>query len=312
MTQTETPDRLAEVQALVRRHCTAMSTPTSLDFLTLYRCNNTTDPLLVVYEPRIYLIIQGAKTIRIHKRSFHYDQNHYLVATVDLPLSGRITQATPDSPYLAACIAFTPEEVAAIIAETSPDPGLDMPEHASLSLSPVTPDLLDVLRRMLLVLDHPTDRAFLAPMLKRELIYHVLKGDQRHVLYEIANTRSDASRVNRALSLMRADFMQDISPAALCALAGMGKSTFYRKFQQVTGLSPMQYRKHLRLQEARRLMLDENRLAADAGFAVGYESPSQFTREYRALFGLPPHRDISRIRAIDVARYRELNEAVWA
>lgn len=303
---------LAEVQDLASRHCPSMSTPTAIDFLTLYRCSNTTDPLLVVYEPRIYLIIQGAKTIRIHKRSFHYDQNHYLVATVDLPLSGRITRASPDFPYLAACIAFTPEEVAAIIAQTRLDPGLDRPAQGSMGLSPVTPALLDVLRRMLLLLDYPDDTDFLAPMLKRELIYHVLKGDQRHVLHEIADTRSDASRINRALSLMRAEFAQDISPTALCDLAGMGKSTFYRKFQQVTGLSPKQYRKHLRLQEARRLMLDENRMAADAGFAVGYESPSQFTREYRTLFGLPPHRDISRIRAIGVARYRALNEAVWA
>ncbi|WP_438381083.1 AraC family transcriptional regulator [Asaia sp. BMEF1] len=311
MMKQESTAQLEEVQALVRLHCPRKSTKTAIDYLTLYHSDTTTDPLLVVYQPRIYLIIQGAKTIRIHKRSFDYDQNHYLVATVDLPLSGHITRASPDEPYLAACIAFEPAEIAEIIAQTHADPGLKTPMRASLGLSPVTPDLLDVLRRLLLALDHEQDRDFLAPMLKREMIYRALQGDQRHVLHEIADQKSDASRINRALAFLRAHFMEETEMAHLPRLAGMSQSTFYRKFQEVTGISPVQYRKRLRLQEARRLMLSDDRLAADAGFAVGYESPSQFTREYKTIFGLPPHQDVTRIRTIGVERYRELNEDVW-
>jgi len=311
MSQQADATMLGDVQSLVRAHCPRKSTRTAVDFLTLYRSETTTDPLLVVYEPRLYIIIQGAKRIRIHKSSFDYDQNHYLVATVDLPLSGHITRATPEAPYLAACIAFTPEEIANVIAETRADPGLRSPLHTSLGLSAVTPDLLDALRRLLIALGNDDDCTFLAPMLKREIIYRALQGDQRHVLHEIADQKSDASRINRALAHMRAHFMEETEASALPGLAGMGRSTFYRKFQEVTGLSPVQYRKRLRLQEARRLMLYENRLAADAGFAVGYESPSQFTREYRSIFGMPPHQDVSRIRAIGIERYRELNEAVW-
>ncbi|WP_336763234.1 AraC family transcriptional regulator [Asaia sp. VD9] len=305
-----TSDTLASVQALIRRHCPRKSTQTPIADLTLYRCDNTTDPLLVVYEPRIYLILQGAKTVTIHKRSFHYDENHYLVATVDLPLSGHITRATPEAPYLAACIAFDPEEISEIIVRSGIQPDLNAPLAASLGLSRVTPDLLTLIHRLLRALDEG-EHGFMAPLIKQELLYRVLLGDQGHVLHEIADQKSDASRINRALAHMRAHFTEDTSPLRLPELAGMGQSTFYRKFLQITGLSPVQYRKRLRLQEARRLMLHEDRLAADAGFAVGYESPSHFTRDYKLIYGLPPHQDVARIREIGVARYREMNEDVW-
>lgn len=134
-------DLLDEIQARVRRHSPQKSNKTAIDFLTLYRSDCTTDPLLVVHKPRIYVIIQGAKAIRIRERGFTYDQNNYLVATVDLPLSGHITRATPEAPYLAACIAFDPDEIATVIAETHADPGLRSPERASLGLSPMTEDI---------------------------------------------------------------------------------------------------------------------------------------------------------------------------
>ncbi|GBQ83479.1 AraC family transcriptional regulator [Asaia krungthepensis] len=310
MTSDEISITLGDVQSLLLRHCRHKSTKTAIPYLTLYCCDNITDPLLVVYEPRIYLIIQGAKTIRIHKRSFHYDENYYLVATVDLPLSGHITRATAEEPYLAACISFDPDEIRDIIARTAARPGLNAPLATSLGLSRVTPDLLALVHRLLRALD-AGDHGFMAPLIKQELLYRVLQGDQGHVLHEIANRKSDASRINRALAHMRAHFTGEDTATALHRLAGMGQSTFYRKFQQITGLSPVQYRKRLRLQEARRLILHEDRLAADAGFAVGYESPSHFTRDYKAIYGLPPHRDVARIRAIGVDRYREMNEDVW-
>lgn len=306
------PSLLDDVQMLVSRHCPHKSTKAAIDYLTLYQSETTTDPLIVIYEPRFYIIIQGAKTIKIHKSCFHYDQNHYLIATLDLPLSGRITHATPDKPYLAACITFDPEEIARIIAETRTCPGPRTPSCTSLGLSPVTADLLDVLHRILRTLDNERDRDFLAPMLKREIIYCALQGEQRHVLHEIADQKSDTSRINRTLAFLRANFMDDTNAASLPELAGMGQSTFYRRFREITGLSPLQYRKRLRLQEARRLMLSDDLLAADAGFAVGYDSPSQFSREYKTIFGLPPHQDIRRIHMIGVQRYRELNEDVWA
>lgn len=302
---------LQVVQSLARAHATRKSTRTAIDYLTLYKSESATDPLLVVYQPRIYIIIQGAKAIQIHRSPFRYDENHYLVATVDLPISGHITHATPEKPYLAACIAFAPEEISRIIAETRSKPRLSRHPGTGLGLSKMTEPLLDVVRRLLLLLDNEADRQFLAPMLKRELIYRVLQGDQCDILFEIADCKSDVSRINSALAHLRAHFAEKMDPDLLPKLSGMGKSTFYRKFQGATGLSPVQYRKRLRLQEARRLMLDENRLAVDAGFSVGYESPSQFIRDYRAAFGLPPHQDVHRIRSIGLERYREINEEVW-
>ena len=304
-------DILPRIQRVLAALCPAKSYRTDIDFLTLYKTSRKTDPVLFVYEPRIYIVIQGQKEISVRDRRYVYNETQYLVSTIDIPVSGMITEASPQRPYLAMCLSFSPMEIFEVISGMGGPPETLLSPHFGMGLSELTPELLDALWRLLACLPEPSARRFLAPRIKQEIIYRMLHGAQGSTLCEIANYRSDLSGVNRAILYLRQHFRENFEISLLSELAGMSQSKFYQRFHDATHLTPVQYRLRLRVQEARRLMLHEGQRVAEAGFNVGYDSPSQFNREYRKLFGLPPHADIKRIRAIGMDQYRADNEEVW-
>lgn len=305
--------KLTDLQQAIARHCSQKVNKTAFDFLVLYRTETVTDPVLVVYEPRIYIVVQGEKILYLNDYSFTYNESQYLISTLDLPVSGRITRATAEKPYLALCISFSSLEIEHILKEnssfhTTPPPRTARP---AMGLSHITDDLLDNLLRLIQLLDDANDQSFLAKLYKMELLYRFLQGEQGHVLYEISRGQSDVSHITRAINYLRHHFQEQFEISTLVNIAGMSQSNFYKRFGELTGMTPVQYRMKLRLQEARRLMLSKNMNAANAGFLVGYESPSQFNRDYKRIFGRPPHADMKHIRTIGVEAYKNQHEDVW-
>lgn len=303
---------LAELQNLVLRHCTQPTVTTAIQELTLYRAEVVSEPIPFVFEPRVYVIVQGSKQVMLRDRVFDYDASHYLVTAVDLPVAGCITQASPERPYLALCLALDPAliaELLLVVNDTQVDPNQAC--IMGMGLSPLNSDITGPLLRLMRLLDQPEDIPIIKPLIVRELLYRLLQGDQGCALRQIATAGSNLSHINRAIHWISLHYAEPFDVARAASVAGMGLSTFHRHFRAATNMSPLQYRTQLRLQEARRRMVSENVDAAEAAFAVGYESPSQFSREYRRMFGRPPARDALCVRADQLAE-RGAAKAVYA
>lgn len=313
--------QLSALQDAVIRHCPDKVTHTAFDFLTLYRTETVTDPVLVVYEPRIYIVVQGQKILHLHEQPLPYGEGEYLISTLDLPVSGQITRASTERPYLALCISFSSTEMEQLLRESQSALSRQARKLAlrkensspisAMGVSRITDDLLDALLRLVGLLARNGDQKFLAQLYKKELLYLFLHGQQGHVLQETAHLQSDLSRINRAIIHLRHHFQERFETGTLVKIAGMGQSSFYKRFGELTGMTPVQYRTKLRLQEARCLMVHEELGAASAGFQVGYDSPSQFSREYRKTFGRPPQADLQHIRRMGVDAYTAQHEDVW-
>lgn len=270
---------------------------TALPNLTIFRAQGPTDSVPVLHKPAVCLIVQGAKRVMLGTEVFLYDAATYFVVSVDLALSGQVIQATPDQPYL--CLRFDLD----LYGINDLLFGLDLGEaegrEAGLGafLSPVTAPLQDAFLRLLGLLDRPADQPVLGPLIEREILYRLLTGPQGARLRQLARPGSRDARIGRAIGWIKANYRDTLRVAEVADAAGMSPSALHLYFKQMTQMSPLQYQKHIRLQEARRLILAEGMDAASAGFSVGYESPSQFSREYRRLFGAPPRRDTDRLRA---------------
>ncbi|MET0336812.1 MAG: AraC family transcriptional regulator [Caulobacter sp.] len=268
---------------------------TALPHVVLIRASTPTEPLLALHEPAVCLIVQGRKQVLVGDAAYIYDREKYLIVSVDVPVIGQVIEATPDAPYLCLRLDIDPDMVGALIMES----GQASPRRepvGGVAVSPVTPSLLDAARRLVALLDTPADAAILAPMVEREILYRLLTGDQGPRLAQIAMADSRLQQVNRAISWIKLNYSRPFSVDNVASEAGMSASALHQHFKTVTAMSPLQYQKQLRLQEARRLIVAQNMDAASAGHAVGYESPSQFSREYRRVFGAPPLRDAARLR----------------
>jgi AraC-like DNA-binding protein len=240
------------------------------------------------------LVLQGAKEVVIGGRRLRYDPACYFVATLDLPVSGRVVEASPETPYMSVSLALDRELLAGLLPAVPVADRADT-QAAAFAVSPVTAQLLDPWLRMLNLLDAPQDVPVLAPLLEREILYRLLQGPQGGVVRQIARADSRHAQVRKAIGWIRAHFDQPLRVAELAGLAGMSAASFHRHFKSATAMSPLQYQKNLRLQEARRHLIT-HKDAARAGYAVGYESASQFSREYARLFGASPARDAGRLR----------------
>lgn len=231
----------------------------------------------------------------IGDRSLVYDASSYLVVSLDLPLTGHIIEARPDEPYLCCKIDLDISALAdLVIAEGASTQG--EPPSPVLAVYPSDPDLVDATCRLVKLLEQPQSIPTLAPLIEREILYRLLTGPHRSTMRQLAAADSHLSQVSRAVALIRSDFKSQLRIGDIAAAAGMGESALYQHFKAITRMTPLEYQKQLRLQEARRLMLAEGASAGSAGFAVGYESPSQFSREYRRLFGAPPRQDVDRLQ----------------
>jgi AraC-like DNA-binding protein len=253
----------------------------------------------------ICFILQGFKHVAINDQRLTYDPSMYLISALDLPGIGQIMDENDGRPYVAASLVLDPA-VLAEVASTLPagrDPEL---QGVGIATNPMTTPLRDTLLRLLSLLDSPADIPVLAPMAERELLYRLLQGPQGRLLRQIARPEGALAQVRRAVGWIRDNRNKRLRIEALCEASGMSRASLHRHFLALTGLTPIQYQKQLRLQEARRLLLAGDHNATNVAFAVGYESASQFSREYARQFGAPPKRDLHKIwRTIGSAARQE-------
>ena len=270
---------------------------TAIPRLILYRASQVEEPMHAIYEPAVCVVAQGRKQAIAGEGVYVYDAEKYLVVSVGVPAVGRILEASPEKPFLCLALGLEPAAIAALMLESDMQRAAREQPGSALAVSTVEAELLDACVRLLRLLGSPRDIPILAPLAEREILYRLLRGGQTTRLSQIACAESRLQDVNRAINWIKRNFRAAFSVDALASEARMSPSALHQYFKTVTGTSPLQFQKHIRLLEARRLMRSHAVDAAVAAHAVGYESPSQFSREYRRLFGAPPIRDIAQLRA---------------
>jgi AraC-like DNA-binding protein len=264
--------------------------------LRLRRASAPTELGYGVSESAVCVIAQGRKVLRLGAERFRYDPEHYLVVTAGLPFASQIVEASPAKPYLGLVLTLDPALVGSVMVEAGHPAPRSQASVKAVDVSPLDAGLLDAVVRLVRLLDAPADAPFLAPLVRREIVYRLLVGVQGDRLRHIAALGGHNHRIARAIDRLRSDFDQPLRIEAIAREVGMSVSGFHHHFKAVTAMSPLQFQKQLRLQEARRLMLGGALDAAGAGYRVGYDDASHFSREYKRLFGAPPMRDVERLR----------------
>lgn len=255
----------------------------------------STDKAPCLYRSMICFILQGSKRVAINDNLLSYDSEQYLISALDLPLIGQILDAEGGQPYVALSLVLDPAILAELAAAMPPVRESEQ-NGIGIAINPMTAPLRDTLLRLLSLLDTPDDIPILGPMVERELLYRLLQGPQGRLLRQIAQPEGALGSIRRAVAWIRDHYNTRLRIEALCDASGMSRASLHRHFLSMTGLSPVQYQKQLRLHEARQLLLAGEHRAADVAFAVGYESASQFSREYLRQFGASPARDVREIR----------------
>ncbi|ALX16464.1 AraC family transcriptional regulator [Burkholderia cepacia JBK9] len=268
---------------------------TAIPNLSFHRREAPTQPMDCMVEPSFGLVVQGTKRVIQSGDAYIYDTNRFLITSLDLPGSTQVIEASREKPFLGLGLKLDFRVMAELMMQVAPDHD-DAPVGRGLVVGDMTEPLYDALNRLLALLDDPNAIAVLAPYVEREIYYRLLTSDQGARLRQIASTGSQCNRVSRAIQWLRAHYDESLRVDDLAAQVQMSSSTFHHHFRQLTGMSPLQYQKWIRLNEARRLMLSERLDAASASFRVGYASPTQFNREYSRLFGNSPRRDIDSLR----------------
>jgi AraC-like DNA-binding protein len=273
----------AELRSLIARHARIGQVESALAGVRLAMSRVPTETIHHVTEPALAVVAQGAKRALLGDTAFDYGAGQYLVVSVDLPI-------------LAVSLRLRPAAIATLLLESAGDVRA-AGEPAGMGVSDAPPDLLDAVTRLLRLLDRPQDIGVLAPMLEREILWRLLTGAQGAMLRQIGLADSRLSQIGHAIRWIRAHYAEALRIDDLAGVAAMSASSLHRHFRAVTAMSPLQYQKYIRLQEARARLLAAAEDVATVGFAVGYDSPSQFSREYSRLFGAPPGRDAARLRA---------------
>jgi AraC-like DNA-binding protein len=287
-------DELVERTARVIRED---GTVEALEGLHLNRSSSPTELGHGVSFPAFCVIAQGSKEILLGDHRYRYDPAHYLITTAALPVAIRITEASRERPYLGLVLRLDPTLVGSVMVEAGHPAPRGHTAVKAIDVSPLEAGLLDAVVRLVRLLDSPiTEARFLAPLIKREIVYRLLRGEQGGRLHHVAALSGSTHRIVEAIERLRKDFDQPLRIEDLARELGMSVSGFHHHFKAVTAMTPLQFQKQLRLQEARRLMLGEDLDAASAGYRVGYGDASHFTREYKRLFGAPPVRDVERLR----------------
>lgn len=276
--------------------------PTAGDFatriadLSVYRRNAPAPPVTCIVEPSIVLVVQGAKEMVIGVDVFPYDSTRFLVTSLNIPAHSAVTMASEDAPCLGLVFKLDLRTLAELIAQDGRLPAGSQSVHTSAGVGLLSPKLLESFSRLIGLLEEPDAIPVLWPLIQREIHYRLLQSDQAPLLRYIASVGSKGHRIAKAIDWLKLNYAAPLRVDELASRVQMGLSTFHQHFRQLTAMSPLQYQKWLRLNEAKRLMLNEHLDAATAAFKVGYESPSQFSREYGRQFGTPPKRDISELR----------------
>ena len=262
----------------------------------LARSSKLTDRLHSVFRPAFCIIAQGSKQVLLGDELFRYDSGNYLISTVDLPIVSHIAEASAEKPYLSFRVNLDPSIVASVMMESGIEFKKTGATVKAMDVSPIDADLLDAVVRLSRLLDSPDEMQILAPLIIREIVYRLLKGNQGMRLGHLLAAAGETRRISKAIGHLRENIDQPLRIEEIARELGMSVSGFHHHFKSVTAMSPLQFQKQIRLQEARRLMLGEDFDAASAGFRVGYDDPSYFSRDYKKLFGAPPQRDIAKLR----------------
>ena len=285
---------LDDIRAIARRH--AGPPNPALPRLHIYRIDNPTDVGALIYEPVVCLLVQGRKRTFIGDGTFEYGAGECIVVAAEVAAMGQVCEASTDEPYLAVNLYLDPAVIATILLDTNGFAERAM--GSAFGVAKAGPALLETWRRFISLLDRPDEIAVLAPHLEHELMFRLLMGPHGSLLRQMAGADTRLAHIRRAMAWIRQHYAERLSVDAMAAVAGMSVSVFHRRFKALTDVSPLQYQKQIRLHEARRRLVTEHAEAATVGYAVGYESASQFSREYRRLFGAPPRRDADTLQSI--------------
>ena len=287
-------------EELVERMARVLPEDGSLDAFPGFRLSRASRPMESghsVYQPAFCVVAQGRKQVLLGEEVFRYDPGHYLIFTVDLPVVFQIEEASKERPYLGFRLNLEASLVTSVMMES----GIEMKKGdagvKAMDVSVIDANMLDAVVRLVRLLETPDECKVLAPLIIREIVYRLLLGGQGARLSHLLAAGGDMRRIAKAIGYLREHFAQPLSIVDIARALGMSVSGFHHHFKSVTAMSPLQFQKHLRLQEARRLMLGADADAASAGFCVGYKDPSYFSREYKKLFGAPPQRDIIKLRS---------------
>ncbi|EGQ9058599.1 helix-turn-helix domain-containing protein [Vibrio parahaemolyticus] len=269
---------------------------TPISGLRFSRWTTPTPPTSYTHNPSICLIAQGRKRVLLGEESFIYDANHFLISSVDLPIIANIIEASKEQPYLGLIMELDLTEISQLIVDSELAFTQAKEAQKGIAVGELSESLLDAFVRLAELLDEGQNIKILAPIIKREIFYRLLMSEQGTRLHQIVTAGSHSHQIAKAIDWLKNNFVKPLSVGDLASFTGMSKSSFYTHFRSMTSMTPLQFQKKLRLSEARRLMLTENLDAMAATFKVGYESPSQFSREYSRLFGAPPSKDIKSLR----------------
>ncbi|OLT02203.1 AraC family transcriptional regulator [Pseudonocardia sp. CNS-004] len=288
---------LEEIRRLVSTH--ARPDPrTPIDGLLLSRVE-TQEPDHSLTDPLLVVMAQGGKRLLLGDETFEYRSGQFLVVTTDLPVTGRFLGATRQTPALGMGLVLRPAVIAELLLEAPAARSSRQATAPAMATGDAGPELLDAVARLLRLLDRPADARVLAPLVEREILWRLLTGPRGATVGQIGLADSNTSQVSRVTRWIRDNYAEPVRIEDLARMAGMSTAAFHRHFRAVTRMSPLQFQKRIRLQEARSLLLARPDDVAGVGHLVGYDSPSQFSREYRRLFGVPPGQDATRLRAAE-------------
>jgi AraC-like DNA-binding protein len=267
-----------------------------LQGLHLGRLSTPSERIHSVLEPSFCVIAQGSKVVFVGDNRYQYDPFNYLLTTLELPRVSQVLEASRERPYLSLRLDLSPTLVGSVMVETGQPISTNHADARAIDVSPLDADLLDAVVRLVRLVDSPAEARILMPLITREIIYRLLKSDQGSRLCHLTISGEHTPNIVKAVERLRQDFDQPVRIEDLAQELGMSVSSFHHHFKSVTALSPLQFQKRLRLQEARRLMLGEDLDATSAAYRVGYNDAAHFNREYKSLFGEPPIRDVQRLR----------------
>ncbi len=275
---------------------------------SVFTSSSTNCPVTVLYQPMLCLVLQGSKQVNVGEHQFNYKPGDYFINSVELPIATRIVESDADKPYMSITIELDPDKLAQIMTETNIGHHKGTNDECFL-LRRADENLLEPLSRMLDLFKNEQDRAFLSPMVDREILYRLLTGEQSAILRQISGNDFRVNKVREVINWVKDNFSKAISIQDLVEQAGMSQASLHRHFRTATGMTPLQYQKTLRLQEARKLLL-EGKDVSETAYDVGYESPSQFSREYTRMYGRPPSHDAKRLNELG-ASVQDISHAPW-
>lgn len=290
----------ALVHAIASRIAAPGDCPMPIPGLGFYRREQPCTPVVCMVEPSIVLVAQGQKQLWVGGEGYPYDTSRFLVTSLDIPANSEVLQASPTRPCLGLTFKLDLRILAELIAQSELPPKRERSVLKGVGIGVVTDGMLASFARLVALLDEPEAIPVLAPLIQREIHYRLLQSDQAGRLRQICSVDGQGYRIAKAIDWLKLNYDAVLRVEDLAARVQMSAATFHHHFRQLTAMSPLQYQKWLRLNEARRLMLNEHQDVSSAAFKVGYESPSQFSREYSRLYGAPPIRDVARLRASTV------------